>query len=1155
MSKTCALLLWITWLIPTTVSAQAPQNFPAGKTDRADLPTPRTIDYDFQGVEIGDVEAWLNWFGIKSPVSVSGQVSGWLWAQRSTQGWFSFRDYRIEGELNSPSLTLDRWQVGQAALRFGYVGGVWYAGRLSGQVTPPGSERIAGAVTSYAKLTTSAPAKLELAGTIDRIDVATLLSSFEVPLEIDNKQGTLTFDATTPLASVNDIAAWNGTAKMQLQAVTLPQLNSPVQVDASVALDSGQWTILSSHVTLPQDRLQISGSGNLAGVQPYQLKLSGSNLSLERILSEFKIKALPFEVRGQVDVDADVRGVLAQETEIASATLRSHLLEVDDMRVTDIMLSSRLIEDRKVAIELEHATVAGGMLTAQASWKLEQLLSGRLPAEVKLSARNIQLDQLTSMHSVMPLETLASGAVDADVTLIASENNQQQLDWNGRLESRVRNAAIWGTQLGDFKISLNKASGESTAEAEVEIIRDSGSLQTQLALELTTDETFSIAHTQLAEYSATGSIANYHTLVSWPQLADAVPLTLSGDFSVSGAPQQWLKRGDASISEARGRILDNELRLQSLMVEFNSDEIRLRRFTLSDTHGRISGAAIVQRQPRGTHLLRLRSTGVEISPYWNELTPTVWHGLGGQVDLQIELNADAAEREWFADWTGSLSGNVSKVQFRGNDLGQVAVRGSLSEDANELAIRGELLGSQVTVNAQSETSILREFLPADSNAISQAPSFSVDVEGLQLQRLTSLILGSRKSHLIEGTASMSAKGKVQGQQLDMTGELRVPEFYHDHQPICRNVVVVFGVSDNQLKVKQASGTISGGRIELSGDYGLAQDGGGQPNGAFLFSIQGSEAHALVDLLYPSMSDEFAGKFSYRGRGRIGRSIHIDGPATVRDALAFGVPLQELRGTLSIDLGSGGGLQELVSNNLTGSVLGGQFTGQARLRGGASYELAANGQVDRGKMEQLSRALGFENIVGRGVFDGAFSLASRQAFDLNALRGRVQLDFQDGDAQTVPILSDLNRLVPLMQLASTDITGGTMHALIGQGELRIQDLLLDSEAFWIAASGDAGLASGRLDLEGVLQTGGGIEAQVSQSATKKLAAVIVPQVLFITEIDNLMRNRTLYFRVGGTTSQPVLQPKIAPTVARALLQRVRRELLAAPTTAANGSKGK
>ena len=90
-----------------------------------------------------------------------------------------------------------------------------------------------------------------------------------------------------------------------------------------------------------------------------------------------------------------------------------------------------------------------------------------------------------------------------------------------------------------------------------------------------------------------------------------------------------------------------------------------------------------------------------------------------------------------------------------------------------------------------------------------------------------------------------------------------------------------------------------------------------------------------------------------------------------------------------------------------------------------------------------------------------------------------------------------------------------------------------------------LRTGRLDLQGVLQTGGGIESQVSQRSVRKLASLIAPEIVLVSQLDNLLRNRTIYFRVRGNTDRPLVQPKVAPTFARILLQEVRRELLAAP----------
>jgi hypothetical protein len=230
------------------------------------------------------------------------------------------------------------------------------------------------------------------------------------------------------------------------------------------------------------------------------------------------------------------------------------------------------------------------------------------------------------------------------------------------------------------------------------------------------------------------------------------------------------------------------------------------------------------------------------------------------------------------------------------------------------------------------------------------------------------------------------------------------------------------------------------------------------------------------------------------------------------------------------------------------VIGGDFTGDIELRGGPSLTLAASGRVGRGKLDQLSRSVGFEHVVGTGQFDAAINLQSRNAASLAALTGAVEIDFESGDTQSLPILRELGRFVPLLQLASTDITGGTLYGYIGQGQLRIRDFILLGDAFWIVGQGNAGLLSNRLDIEAVLETGGGITQRLSQAALARLAVGLVPQAALLAELNNLLSNRSVYFHIGGTTGKPVIQARTAQSLGKALLQNVQRQMLVAPSAA-------
>lgn len=118
----------------------------------------------------------------------------------------------------------------------------------------------------------------------------------------------------------------------------------------------------------------------------------------------------------------------------------------------------------------------------------------------------------------------------------------------------------------------------------------------------------------------------------------------------------------------------------------------------------------------------------------------------------------------------------------------------------------------------------------------------------------------------------------------------------------------------------------------------------------------------------------------------------------------------------------------------------------------------------------------------------------------------------------------------------------MDAQLGQGQLRIRHLLIYSDAFTLAAQGYAGLTSRRLDLEAILQSGGGIEQQLTQRATQKLLAINLPQLFLFSAINDLIRNRDVYFHVGGTTQHPSIHPRPVSTLAKALIQNIERQLL-------------
>jgi hypothetical protein len=394
-----------------------------------------------------------------------------------------------------------------------------------------------------------------------------------------------------------------------------------------------------------------------------------------------------------------------------------------------------------------------------------------------------------------------------------------------------------------------------------------------------------------------------------------------------------------------------------------------------------------------------------------------------------------------------------------------------------------------------------------------------------------LLADPRRARLLTGTASMQVSGQQFGNQINQLDVLlRVPRLVYNRQSLAENLLLDVNYDSKRWQIRELSGGFGGGRVDARGAVSVSapsnfgEPSTGSKDGMLQFSAQRVQLHSIVDFLMPEYANEFAGQLSYRGVARFHRQLQLTGFVRADRAIAFGLPVQQGHGNLRIRINPNGSLSHLVANNFTGTAIGGRFIGDVTLRGGQRYDLSAQGQVTDGKLDQLSRALGFERIIGTGKFNGRINLQSRDASSLPALNGQLQIDFNQGDAQSVPALSELARYVPVLQLASSDITDGRLRARIGSGQLRIQDILLNGETFWLAGSGNASLVGGRLDLEAILQTGGGIQQQLSQQLLQRIALGIVPQAAVVAELNDLIGNRTLYFHIGGTTARPVVQAR-------------------------------
>ena len=751
------------------------------------------------------------------------------------------------------------------------------------------------------------------------------------------------------------------------------------------------------------------------------------------------------------------------------------------------------------------------------------------------------MEALTGLDLPVKIRGRATGKVE-----FAAQTRERLDDWSSTGNLRIDSLEAAGTKFGAAELNWNKVLDSSELTGLLTASQGKGSLQTRINATLANRSDSALRSTELVNYRAEGELQEYDVYARLgDQRSTIIPIRGVGRFDVSGSPENWLQHGTAQLSNSLAMWGERLLQLEMADLSFSLDEFRLERFRLLDPNGRIAGSAILRRDRMGEHLLRMRISGVELKPYLDPFVPSQLQSLDGTMAIELELKKDATAGSLTEDWNGQWTGSLANLSFKGKPIGELEITGKIDDRIVSANVDGQLFGGVATASVRLPLSIVDN----QTHPSPEPAKLQVQLLNLQAKSLAAAILERKFVAEINGQASvkLSAEGR-NSNDLVVTTEIELPMVMRRQVVLARGFKAQLRYTENKLLIDRFSGGIAGGRIDARGQlqFGDEKSRTKISAGKINFALRRLDVESLVAILNPKYSEYFAGDLNYEGAATFYRDIQLRGIATVKKANLLGFPIQVARGAVRAEFSPEFEFLRLVSNDLHGTALGGKLEAEVQVNGGSQLSLKTSGQIANGKLEQIGRALGFSQIIGSGTFDGSFDLQSRQIESLSAINGGLRIDFESGDVQSIPIISSLSRLVPLAQFASTDIENGRLDARLGQGQLRINDLILNSKAFVLLASGSASLEGQKLDIDAVLQTGGGVQQRATQTALELMLVSSAPQVVAITEINELIRNRSIFVHVGGSPSRPVIQAKAGQIAAKAFLQNFSRGTLGLST---------
>ena len=637
------------------------------------------------------------------------------------------------------------------------------------------------------------------------------------------------------------------------------------------------------------------------------------------------LPSLADEVDGLANFTANASGDGNQGLSKANIAIQSDGLSIGSQSVRNLAITGKLV-NQGMEVQLESASWLSGRLTGAANWQDFLGSQEGSPISVKLNFERIQLHELP-FPQWKPLQGVASGNLAFELRYDEDRISR----WSTSGQAIAKDVVINGTRLGNVQADWSKDIQNSNGRLALGMGDEQGQFQSDIDLVFSNQDIRLMQGDFLESYHARGTLNNFAFSVAVPRLTNDLGVVASGNFDISGNHELWLERGRAELTSAETRFANGSIKLTTAILEsqpsrISASKVLCRRSTrphhrcshFSPRSAGKSPVALPIQQSIGDALLEC-------------LCPVPFSWIGGKCEQFRGIEPSCGSRR------GGLYRKTRRechdIRFRATPIGDISFQGSMMNGLFEGEAEGMLLGGKATLSIAIQD-IVSLFLN-DQPKLSKISRVSGRVDEFDLSRLASVVMGPRSAQAISGTATFSSNMEIDGNRRlqALSVDFTLPHFIHGRRSIARDLEFRIEKDRNAIRLKQLSGSLGGGSLDASGVIHQKDDDPSSLTGELNYDVRQVDLGLMIDALNLNTSPELSGILSYRGRCRVDRDISLVGLASVARASMNGFPVQQMRSNLQINLGRNGKLRYLGANGLVGTAVGGQFTGDLRIRGG------------------------------------------------------------------------------------------------------------------------------------------------------------------------------------------------------------------------------
>ncbi|MEM6688246.1 MAG: AsmA-like C-terminal region-containing protein [Planctomycetota bacterium] len=916
-----------------------------------------------------------------------------------------------------------------------------------------------------------------------------------------------------------------------------------------------------------------------------------------------------YEASGTIESDSLTIDSLHLTDFIGNAKIQSGVLTIDDLsallstRKATSQSSTSEAKPKSLAMRSSREPVAIGSHPAEHD-ELTGKLSGLAQIDLLDQPNRTQASQLELKLDSIPIEPVIriiqafeftssaatpSGRLTGKISIETPSNHLvempywegdaslsiDQLEWQGL---RFPSVSIDDAQFHDSEIYVGKLSVNEDREAG-SILEGTGHinlkgqrpfelqvLSDDLPLEELSDRILPTnpSGPPLAEgtldlqIKASGQLGG-HSDESPDAQIDIMGLVASPSLCICG-----LKLG---LLEHSLRLTDNQIEFHPVAQNTTDDRVKLRSMTarvnrksglgLKELNAEVFGGRI----SGSLHLPDASSVASEVHLRWEDVEAEVASSVIGLETISKD-SCLALKSSGKVDWLVPASDELSIFQHSGEtnliieslsiddrEIMQGEITASASGTDLEVNATGETLGGEFTISTHSnaeldtlvqadrvqQTSWWKKTLGA-TEGIVQFESMDL----LQLAKLAETLGQTPTTKRVRGSLSglfdlSSHRASITARGLSYRGNLL-------SQRITANASLI----DDHVSIDSIEGSYAGGTVRMVGRWALRRG-----SRSLQVSLSRIDIHRGLALVDEKLAETLGGKLSGRMTITNGDAYRARGSMTVHQSSVSNLKTGDLHSTFSASATPNLGRWHLAMPGISGSVAGGRIEGRVNLKsagGRAGYDLESNLRVRRSDFGVLLSGAGIGSRFAHGFFTGSIKLWGQRIKSISDLRGFFEADLSKTEGDAVPGIVGMDRFLSAIPLTQTQFGDGYVRGNLRRGVANIEEFWLRNRRVRIFAEGDITLASNRMNLDAVVATG---DMQFDSEPLAALATQIAIQAVIpiaaITEINRILSDRTIYFNIRGTSSNPIVRLKPFETIRENAARFFYREIANAAAT--------